>query len=54
MTRGKKVLFRWMLAAVTAGTFLGGIASAELPECMRLYACGCSSDGGYIYCTTSC
>jgi hypothetical protein len=54
MTRGKKVLVRWMLAAVTAGALLGGTASAELPECIKVYACGCSSDGGYIYCSEYC
>lgn len=54
MTRGQKVLVHWMLAAVTAGALLGGMASAERPTCIKVYACGCASDGGYIYCSEYC
>ncbi len=54
MRRGKKALLRWMLAAGTAGALIGGMASAAAPECIRVYACGCASDGGYIYCSEYC
>lgn len=54
MTHGRKARLRWMLAAVTLGALMGGMASAEPPECIRVYACGCSSDGGYVYCSEYC
>jgi hypothetical protein len=54
MTRGKKMLLRWMWAAGVAGALLGGIASAALPECMVFYACGTANDGGYLYCIRPC
>ncbi len=54
MTRGKKMLHRWLWAASAAGALIGGLASAEMPECVILYACGTSNDGGYLYCMKDC
>jgi len=51
---GKRTLFRWLLVAEVAGILLGGRASAREPECIKVYACGCASDGGYIYCSEYC
>lgn len=50
MNRKRKMLFHWLLAAGVAGALIGGIASAQRPECYKLYPCGCASDGGYLYC----
>lgn len=54
MTRGKKTLLRWILAAGAAGALIGGVASAEMPECVVFYACGTANDGGYLYCMKNC
>lgn len=50
MNHKTKMLFHWLLAAGVAGALLGGIASAQRPDCYKLYPCGCASDGGYLYC----
>jgi hypothetical protein len=54
MTRGKRTLLRWMLAAGAIGALMGGMASAQTPTCIKVYACGCASDGGYLYCSEYC
>ncbi len=52
MSRRNKVFLRWLLAAGAAGALIGGAASAMEPEnCLKIYPCGCASDGGYMYCT---
>jgi hypothetical protein len=54
MTRGKKTLRRLLLLTGAAGALIGGVASAELPECFVLYACGTANEGGYLYCMREC
>ena len=53
MRNGRKTLLRWLGHASTTAVLLGEMASAE-PRCIRVYACGCDMDGGYVYCSEYC
>ena len=53
MKTGQKRLLRWLGHASATLVLLGEVASAE-PRCIRVFACGCGEDGGYIYCSEYC
>ena len=53
MRNGSRALLRWLSRASTTAILLGEMASAQ-PRCIRVFACGCDSTGGYIYCSEYC
>jgi hypothetical protein len=54
MAREKKALLNWLLLTGAVGALVAGSAAAQTPQCIRVYACGSASDGGFIYCSEYC
>lgn len=49
----KKRTLRWMFITAGASLLAGGLAWAEIRECVDCYPCGTSSGGGDVMCCTA-
>lgn len=51
METAKRRPLRWLIAVLVGGALLGAtVVYAQKRECWACPACGCSPDGGTIYC----
>jgi hypothetical protein len=51
METAKRRPLRWLIALIVGGALLGAtVVYAQKRECWACPACGCSPDGGTIYC----